>query len=76
MKVGRNTSAAIRQFWFGGEPPQSNMKLWFRKDPAVDAQIREQFGAAVEEALNGKQLIIYIRVCLFFLFLLGGCGGG
>lgn len=42
---------AIHAYWFGplrgGIPEHPRNRLWFGGDPAVDAQIRERFGAAV-----------------------------
>jgi len=42
----------ILQFWFG-PLPRAARNVWFRKDPAFDATIRERFGAAIETALGG-----------------------
>jgi len=46
----------ILDFWFG--PPSSpgygaSRPEWFRKNPSFDAEIRERFGAAIENALAG-----------------------
>lgn len=42
---------AILEFWFGdGAAPRPE---WFRKDTAFDAQIRERFGALVQQAVAG-----------------------
>jgi len=43
---------AVLDFWFGSPPPASRTE-WFRKDPAFDQRIREQFGPTVERALAG-----------------------
>jgi uncharacterized protein (DUF924 family) len=43
----------ILDFWFG-PPPHRERNLWFRKDPAFDATIRDRFGAAIETALAGS----------------------
>lgn len=44
--------ADVLDFWFGA-PPWSRRDAWFRKSDAFDAQVRRQFGAAVEAALAG-----------------------
>jgi uncharacterized protein (DUF924 family) len=41
----------VLAFWFG--PAEERRAEWFRKDDAFDAQIRERFGALVEQALAG-----------------------
>lgn len=46
--------AEVLEFWFG--PPELSdteavSARWFGKDPAFDAQIRERFGALIEQAL-------------------------
>lgn len=41
----------LLDFWFGATDAPRD--AWFRKDPAFDAQIRERFGAHVEQALTG-----------------------
>ena len=46
------TASDVLLFWFG-EPPHANRDVWFRKDPAFDALIRERFGAAVAAAQDG-----------------------
>jgi uncharacterized protein (DUF924 family) len=46
----------ILDFWFGEQGSAEHgaaRELWFRKDAAVDAEIRRRFGAAVETALAG-----------------------
>jgi uncharacterized protein (DUF924 family) len=46
----------ILEFWFGarGAPEHGTTRdLWFGKDAAVDQSIRERFGGAVDEALQG-----------------------
>jgi uncharacterized protein (DUF924 family) len=43
---------AILEFWFGPEPHAAR-DVWFRKDPAFDATIRERFGEAIAIALAG-----------------------
>jgi uncharacterized protein (DUF924 family) len=40
----------IHSFWF----EESTEKQWFEKNPEFDRQIRERFGALVEDASNGK----------------------
>jgi uncharacterized protein (DUF924 family) len=42
----------ILDFWFG-PPPHGERDVWFRKNPAFDATIRERFGAAIDTALAG-----------------------
>lgn len=42
----------ILDFWFG-EPPPVERAVWFRKDPAFDAVIRDRFGAAIAAACAG-----------------------
>ncbi len=47
---------AVLDFWFlpaGHAGHGAYRPEWFRKDDAFDAAIRERFGTAVEEALNG-----------------------
>jgi uncharacterized protein (DUF924 family) len=50
------TAHSILDFWFG-EPGSveygRSRSEWFRKNPALDAEIRSRFGAAVETALAG-----------------------
>jgi uncharacterized protein (DUF924 family) len=56
------TDAAIEdilKFWFGElEGPEdvdrSKMKMWWMGGEAVDAEIKQRFGAKVAEALDGK----------------------
>ncbi len=43
----------ILAFWFGEPPYQARNKLWWRGDPAIDQQIAERFGAAIEHAIGG-----------------------
>lgn len=40
-------------FWFGDPPSEAPRAEWFKKDAAFDEQIRQRFGARVEEALGG-----------------------
>jgi len=48
---------AVLDFWFGA-PGSAEFgtarKVWFSKDTAFDATIRERFGALVERALRGE----------------------
>lgn len=47
---------AILDFWFGrpGTAEYGTTRdFWFRKDPALDAELRARFGATVETALAG-----------------------
>ncbi len=52
-------SEQVLSYWFGsapaGEPPASElMKRWFGGGPDVDREIRERFGADVEQARRGE----------------------
>ena len=50
------TAQDILDFWFlpGGDPAYGQQRdVWFRKDDAFDAAIRERFGAVVDQALAG-----------------------
>ena len=42
----------ILEFWFG-PAPHASRDVWFRKNPAFDAEIADRFGATVEAALGG-----------------------
>jgi uncharacterized protein (DUF924 family) len=45
---------AVYQFWFPPDAdPDQPRREWFVKDDAFDQQIRERFGALVEQALSG-----------------------
>jgi uncharacterized protein (DUF924 family) len=49
-------AASILDFWFGPPQPLSgdrSREVWFRKDPAFDAEIRTRFGDATAIALAG-----------------------
>jgi uncharacterized protein (DUF924 family) len=49
-------AASILAFWFGPLQPESgdrSREVWFRKDPAFDAEIRTRFGDATAIALAG-----------------------
>ena len=46
----------VLNFWFGplGGPDEGRLRTaWFSKNPAFDAEIRERFGALIEQALAG-----------------------
>jgi uncharacterized protein (DUF924 family) len=43
----------ILAFWFG-PPPHATREVWFRKNPAFDAEIADRFGTTVEAALRGE----------------------
>ena len=46
----------VLRFWFAPEGSVEHNKsraVWFRKDEAFDAEIRNRFGALIEEALSG-----------------------
>jgi uncharacterized protein (DUF924 family) len=50
--------ASVLAFWFGDEPARAATnpdcsRLWWSKQPAVDAQMRERFGVLVEQAGGG-----------------------
>lgn len=50
------TSQDVLDFWFlpiGDNGHNAQRAEWFRKDEQFDRQIREQFGAAVEQAVAG-----------------------
>jgi uncharacterized protein (DUF924 family) len=49
----------IFEFWFGaldekGSPSVEHSARWWRKDPAFDAAIAEEFGADIERASRGE----------------------
>jgi len=53
------TPAPILEFWFGSDPDdaataKAQGKLWWSKNPAVDAEIRARFGATVQAAAFGR----------------------
>ena len=41
---------AVLDFWFGSDDAERD--VWFRKDPAFDAEIAQRFGPLVESALR------------------------
>jgi uncharacterized protein (DUF924 family) len=50
---------AIHQFWFGplddtGMPRDDRRSLWFRKEEAIDRDIRQRFGSLLEQARAGQ----------------------
>ena len=48
---------AVLEFWFGAPDNAEHgraRKVWFVKDDAFDAEIRQRFGALVERALRGE----------------------
>jgi uncharacterized protein (DUF924 family) len=50
------TAQDVLDFWFlpaGAAGHDARRQVWFRKDPAFDAEIRARFGAAVALALDG-----------------------
>lgn len=52
------TAASVLAFWFGEHPELAATsptcaRLWWSKQPAVDAQMRERFGVLVEQAGGG-----------------------
>ncbi len=52
------TPADVLSFWFGpadpAHPHGESRAAWWKKDPAFDEQIRDRFGAAVEDASQGR----------------------
>jgi uncharacterized protein (DUF924 family) len=44
---------AVYQFWFPPDAGDGPRREWFVKDEAFDQQIRERFGALIEQALAG-----------------------
>jgi uncharacterized protein (DUF924 family) len=52
------SATSVLAFWFGEEPARAATntdcaKLWWSKQPAVDARMRERFGVLVEQAAGG-----------------------
>ncbi len=48
---------AVLDFWFGESDAAGKYParaFWFKKDPAFDAQLRERFGALVDDAVSGR----------------------
>ncbi|MBL8290148.1 MAG: DUF924 domain-containing protein [Rubrivivax sp.] len=43
----------VLAFWFGPGLADEERAEWFKKDPAFDSEIRQRFGARVDEALVG-----------------------
>ncbi|WP_284616517.1 DUF924 family protein [Aquabacterium humicola] len=51
-----DTARAVLHFWFAppGDPEHLQTRaVWFRKDEAFDAQIRERFGTTIDAAIAG-----------------------
>jgi len=48
------TAREVLAFWFGEPPATTPREVWFRKDAAFDAQVRQRFGATLEAALAGR----------------------
>ncbi len=46
-------AAEVIHFWFGAPPGDESREAWFKKSDAFDAEIRDRFGAQVEQALAG-----------------------
>jgi len=46
----------ILDFWFGptDADPFANAKMWWKKDPAFDAEVSRRFGAALEASSRGE----------------------
>ncbi len=56
--MNAESPASILQFWFGDEPDRAatdpaRARLWWRKDPAVDAAMRARFATTVAQAGGG-----------------------
>ncbi len=50
-------ASAVLDFWFGAPGSAdygSARKAWFAKDEAFDQEIRDHFGASIEQALRGE----------------------
>jgi len=53
----RNDAGTVVDFWFGAPGSAEHgtaRRVWFAKDTAFDAGIRERFGALIEQALRGE----------------------
>lgn len=70
-------AASVLAYWFGTQAgdaaaAQAQRKLWWSKDAAVDADIRERFGALVQAAADGAHhdwaLTPHGRLALIVLF--------
>lgn len=53
------TPAAVLEFWFGADRARAlrdpaRIRLWWRKDPATDADIRARFATGVAAALDER----------------------
>jgi uncharacterized protein (DUF924 family) len=50
--------ADVRRFWFGqpdpAQPPTVSPGRWWTSDPAFDAQIQQEFGDLMDQALAGR----------------------
>lgn len=46
----------LLRFWLGepGGDPLANQSLWFKKDPAFDAELRERFGELLARGARGE----------------------
>jgi uncharacterized protein (DUF924 family) len=71
----RNEATALIDFWFG--PPRSPTRfeqrdVWFKVDPAFDAQCRDRFGALRERAAAGDcaDWALEAEPCLALILLL------
>jgi uncharacterized protein (DUF924 family) len=56
------TRDEILEFWLGpldarGQADAAHLARWWKKDPAVDAEIRRRFGPAVDDAIAGRRPI-------------------
>lgn len=49
----RRAADEVLAFWFGAPPSVQPRPEWFRKDAALDTQVRQRFGAVIDTALAG-----------------------
>ncbi|UCH47131.1 MAG: DUF924 domain-containing protein [Betaproteobacteria bacterium] len=57
--VGKETAESILRFWFGTATDDLEVsgqcaKMWWKKNPQVDAEIRQRFAAVVDAAASGQ----------------------
>lgn len=50
------TPEDVLRFWLGepGADPFANQEMWWKKDPALDGEIRQRFGATLEAGIRGE----------------------
>ena len=65
------TAQRILDFWFSAEEGALPMQRWFTAAPSFDERIRTEFGAAVDEALDGGfkawEADVHARLALILL---------